>query len=238
MDTAISLRDLRILIMLTGIFAASIVVANVAAAIKLLALPVGPLLFVVPAGTIAYAVTFPVTDIVDEVYGKKIALYVVWAGFAAEIAMLALGYADYWLPPLEPYMQEAYQQVFGLQWRIVLGSIVAYLISQHHDVWAFWEWKRITKGEWLWLRNNASTLVSQLIDSAVFIAIAFGGVYPIEVILDMILWMWIFKVMIALCDTPFVYLGVWLCKRPRQATQITSKEELDIEKREFEEIED
>ena len=231
----VSLRDLKILIVMTGIFASSIVVANVAAAIKLLALPIGPLLFVVPAGTIAYAVTFPITDIADEVYGKKIALYIVWAGFAAEIVMLALGYADYWLPPLEPYMQESYQQVFGIQWRIVLGSIVAYLISQHHDVWAFWEWRRITKGKWLWLRNNASTLVSQLIDSTTFTIIAFGGLYPIEVIFDMTLWMWIFKVMIALCDTPFVYLGVWLCKRPQQAAQRTSKEELDIEEREFEE---
>ena len=213
MTLSLDLRDLKMLMILTGVFSASIVVANIAAAIKLLALPIGPLLFIVPAGTIAYAVTFPVTDIVDEVYGKRIALYVVWAGFAAEITMLALGYADYWLPPLEPYMQEVYQQVFGLQWRIVLASIVAYLVSQHHDVWAFWEWRRLTKGKWLWLRNNASTLVSQLIDSAAFTLIAFGGLYPIDVVVDMILWMWAFKVIIALCDTPFVYLGVTILRR-------------------------
>jgi len=220
MTLSLDLRDLKMLMILTGVFSASIVVANIAAAIKLLALPIGPLLFIVPAGTIAYAVTFPVTDIVDEVYGKRIALYVVWAGFAAEITMLALGYADYWLPPLEPYMQEAYQQVFGLQWRIVLASIVAYLVSQHHDVWAFWEWRRLTKGKWLWLRNNASTLVSQLIDSAAFTLIAFGGLYPIDVVVDMILWMWAFKVIIALCDTPFVYFGVWLCKRAHNTVNV------------------
>jgi len=205
-------RDVLVLILLSGIFCASIVFANIAAGVKL------ELLFglVIPAGTIAYCVTFPVTDIVDEIYGKRRAVYIVWAGLGAEIIMLILIGLDWIIPPLEPRHQELYIQVFALQWRIVLASIVAYIISQHHDVWAFWKWREITHGKWLWIRNNASTIVSQFIDSTTFTTIAFYGVVPNNVLLEMILHMWLFKILIALLDTPFVYLGVWLIKRMKE----------------------
>ncbi len=202
-------KDLLVLTVLSGVFAASIVFANIAAGVKL-AVFLG---LVVPAGTIAYSVTFPITDIVDEVYGKRRAVYIVWAGLAAEVAALALMYAETLLPPLEPGMQERYLEVFTPQLRIVAASIVAYLASQHHDVWAFWKWREVTKGRHLWIRNNASTMVSQLIDSGLFVTVAFYGLFPIDVIIEMIVSMWLFKVVIAALDTPFVYLGVALLSR-------------------------
>ena len=212
-------RDLLVLVIFSGIFGASIVFANIAAGIKL----VDFLGFVVPAGTIAYSITFPITDIVDEVYGKRKAVYIVWAGLFAEIAMLVLIGAEALLPALEPGMQADYLRVFTPQVRIVLASIVAYLVSQHHDVWAFWKWREITRGKYLWIRNNASTMVSQFLDSAIFIFIAFYGIESMDILLNMIMSMWLFKVLIAALDTPFVYLGVSLVKRYtfKQPLQLT-----------------
>jgi hypothetical protein len=208
-------RDLKILLVLTGIFAASIVMANVMAGVKLEVWGSLPLVgaLIVPAGTIAYAWTFPITDIIDEVYGKRAAYYVVWAGLAAEAAMVILIGLDYFIPALEPQMQESFVSVFSPQLRIVLGSIVAYVVAQHHDVWAFWKWREVTGGRHLWIRNNASTMVSQLLDSVIFTTLAFAGTVPTNVLLSMIFTMWLVKVLIAALDTPFVYLGVWLLRR-------------------------
>ena len=208
-EAVISERDLLVFIIMAGLFGASIVFANIAAGIKL----VNFLGMVVPAGTIAYSVTFPITDIIDEIYGKRRAIYIVWAGLIAEIVMLLLIALDLLLPAVEQAQQQLYVRVFSPQVRIVLASIIAYLVSQHHDVWAFWKWREITRGRWLWLRNNASTTVSQFIDTMVFTLIAFYGVVPESILVNMILSMWLFKVLIALLDTPFVYLGVHLLNK-------------------------
>ncbi|RLG91386.1 MAG: VUT family protein [Thermoprotei archaeon] len=197
-------RDVLILTIFSSIFGASIVFANIAAGIKLVEF----MGLIVPAGTIAYSITFPITDIIDEVYGKRKAVYIVWGGLAAELVMLLLIGLDSLLPPLDSSQQMLFARVFSPQLRIVTGSIIAYLISQHHDVWAFWKWREVTKGRFLWLRNNASTMVSQLIDTGLFTFIAFYAVYPLEVILNMVFSMWLFKILIAALDTPFVYLGV------------------------------
>ncbi|MCD6278550.1 MAG: queuosine precursor transporter [Desulfurococcales archaeon] len=210
-------RDVLVLAVLSGVFSATIVFANIAAGVKI----TNFLGLVVPAGTIAYCFTFPITDIVDEVYGKKKAVYIVWAGLAAEVVMLVLVWMDWFLPALEPSMEELYHRVFGLQTRIVAASLIAYVISQHHDVWAFWKWRELTKGRWLWVRNNASTMVSQLIDSAIFTFIAFYGVVPLGDLVVMAASLWLFKVVIALIDTPFVYLGVWLVRKYVRVPRLT-----------------
>ena len=130
--TSLTERDVAIIAVFSGIFGAAIVFANVAAGIKLINI----LGFIVPAGTIAYCLTFPITDIVDDVYGRRIAHFIVWAGLAAELSLLLLIGLDYLMPPLEPSQQQLFERVFAPQLRIVLASIVAYLVSQHHDVWA------------------------------------------------------------------------------------------------------
>lgn len=200
-------EELKLYILLS-IFVSAILMANVIAGVKLVNLAG----FVMPAGFIAYCVTFPVTDIVDEVYGRRKAAWFVWAGFIANIVSLVLIYTAYLMPPLKSEMQKLYSRALMPFWRIVTASMIAYLVSQHHDVWAFWKWKEITKGKYLWLRNNASTMVSQAIDTILFISIAFYGVVPTNILLQMILWQWLWKVFVAVCDTPFVYLGVRLCK--------------------------
>jgi len=201
--------DMLVLLMLTSAFVTSIVFANIAAGIKVFNF----LGLIATAGTIAYAFTFPITDVVEELYGKKVAQYVVWSGLVAEILMLIQISIAYALPPLTPEMQEMYVKVFGLQTRIVTGSLLAYLVSQHFDVWVFWKVREITRGRHLWLRNNVGEFLAQLLDTAIFTTVAFVGVFPLDVLTNMIITMWVLKIIIAAADTPFVYLTLSLCRR-------------------------
>jgi uncharacterized integral membrane protein (TIGR00697 family) len=91
--------------------------------------------------------------------------------------------------------------------RIALGSLVAYLVSQLHDVWAFQFWKEKTSGKHLWIRNNLSTLVSQAIDSLIFCLIAFTGLFPADVWFEILLTTYLFKLIVAIFDTPFIYIA-------------------------------
>jgi len=161
------------------------------------------------AGALAYALTFPMTDVISEIWGKKKAYTVIWAGFLSSVVMIILVYiAIHSSPAFFWQNQKSYENTLGLVGRIALGSMVAYLISQHHDVWAFDFWKRKAKSKHLWFRNNASTTVSQLIDSVIFIFIAFYGILPNSALIPTILGQFIIKMGIAFLDTPIVYLLV------------------------------
>ncbi len=211
-DTGRTLNEKDMLVLAVGaaLIGGSLIYANIAAGVKL----INFLGLLVPAGTIAYAITFAVTDVVDEVYGKRAAMYLVWGGLAASIGYLFLVGIDMLLPAAN---DRGFADVFSPQFRIVAASIIAYLISQHHDVWAFWRIREATKGRFLWLRNNVSTIVSQLIDSSIFLTLGLYGVIihtPGE-LFTTIMSMWLAKVVIALADTPFVYAGVILVNRLR-----------------------
>lgn len=186
-------------------FMATLVIAAAVMANKIVVF--GP--FAVPAGIIVASATFLMTDILSEFWDKNMASKAVWVGFFCLIAFsLALQTAVYWPAPLFGLEKaEMFNTLLGQTPRIAIASIAAYLLSQHHDVWAFHFWKNLTQGRHLWLRNTASTVISQLIDSAIFITIAFYGVMPVG---QMIFDMWIVKVIIALIDTPFIYLGRWI----------------------------
>jgi len=124
------------------------------------------------------------------------------------------------LPPAPFWKnQEAYSIILGSTPRIVLASMIAYLISQNHDVWAFHWWKQKTSGKHLWMRNNFSTITSQLIDSVLFIGIAFMGIYPLKTIGVMIFSQYLIKVGIALLDTPFCYILVRIYGNHREQIQ-------------------
>ena len=163
--------------------------------------------FVVPAGVIAYSATFLLTDILSEKWGKKHAKKAIWCGFLASIAMvLVVKISVLWTPAVfvEGDFLTAFNLILSSTSRIVLASMTAYLISQYHDILAFDYWKRKTNGKYLWLRNNTSTIVSQFIDSVIFVTIAFYGIMPI---IPLILGQWIVKITIAFIDTPFIYLA-------------------------------
>jgi len=168
---------------------------------------VGP--FVVPAGVLVFSMTFYITDLISEKWGKRYAKEAVWGGFLSSVTMVVSSYfVVHWQSaPFATEMADMFSQVFALTPRIAFASFVAYLVSQNHDVWAFHYWKKLTKGKHLWLRNNASTIVSQFLDSVIFITIAFYGIMPIW---PLIVGQWAVKVIIALVDTPFMYVTIWI----------------------------
>jgi len=170
--------------------------------------------FVVPAGVVAYSMIFLIGDILSEKYGKRYAQHGVYAGFLMNIMFVVMIYLAIISPPLSSdegiKMHENFAKMFSLTSRIILGSLIAFIISQTFNVFMFHMLKEKTKGKFLWLRNNLSTMLAQFIDTVLFISISFYGVLPINVVYNMILTQYLMKIIIALLDTPFIYAGVIL----------------------------
>ena len=169
----------------------------------------------VSVGIFAFPITFLVTDVIEEVLGKQKSRNLILAGFTSLLLLLALTIISRVLPPSTRYADnEAFLRIFNGSTRIILASLTAFVLSQTHDIWAFNFWRQKTKGRFLWLRNNLSTVVSQLIDTVIFMFIAFYLVTPqfdVAFLIQLIIPYWLFKVLFALIDTPLVYAGVaWL----------------------------
>ncbi len=178
-----------------------------------------------PAAVVAYAITFLMTDIVSEVWGREIANKVVFAGFISQLLVIALTWIAIVLP-IAPFQgleyQKAYEKILAPSTNIVIASLIAYLVSQYHDVWAFHKWRQITQGRYLWLRNNASTMISQFIDTTIFISLAFAAIpwlitgtpiIELAQLPNLILGQYLVKLTIAVLDTPFCYIGVKLATK-------------------------
>ncbi|AFG37543.1 queuosine precursor transporter [Spirochaeta africana] len=160
-------------------------------------------------GNILYGTTFLVTDILSENHGKRSARLAVYIGFIALIAATVLmNLALLFVPAAEDFSQESLQTIFSLLPRITLASLLAYSMSQLHDVWAFHLWrKRFPAKRALWIRNLASTGISQALDSLVFTTVAFYGVFSISVFWDIVLTTYFLKLIVAFLDTPMVYMA-------------------------------
>ena len=165
--------------------------------------------FTATLGNIVYATSFLVTDILNENYGKKEAAKAVGIGFFTLITMTVLMQtALLFIPDESDFAQGSLQTIFGIMPRIAAGSLAAYALSQTHDVWAYNRLKeKHPRRKFLWLRNNASTMVSQLIDSIVFTFIAFAGVFEASVLIEILATTYIFKWIVAAADTPFLYIA-------------------------------
>lgn len=160
----------------------------------------------VPAGVLAYSLTFAVSDVISEVWGKKLANEVVTCGFVTLVFITFLAWLAVAWPAASFWQnQEAFASVLGSTPRIVVASLMAYVVSQKHDIWLFHLLKNRMNGKYLWLRNNVSTMASQLIDSTIFVTVAFYGILPIG---EVIFGQWLVKLCIAACDTPVVYMLV------------------------------
>lgn len=204
-----SIRVPKTFTILVSVFVTTLVISNVIAT-KLISVWG----FIVPAGVIAYPITFLMTDVIGEVWGKQTVTKVVWAGFFCSILAMALGLFAVYLPPAAFYtQQEFFAGLFGTVGRITIASLIAYLVSQFNDVYVFHSLKDLTKGKHLWLRNNVGTISSQFFDTGIFITIAFYGTMPFNDLVTLALNQWMFKVFIALADTPFCYLLVAWCKK-------------------------
>jgi len=192
------------LITLVGIFAAASILANVVAT-KIADLG----LAFATVAILFYPITFIIDNTISEVWGKHIARRVVWTGLIANILMTLVFFISIRVPAAPFYeQQQAFETILGSVPRIALASIVAYSISQHLDIFLFLGIRKKTQGKHLWLRNNVSTWISQLIDTIIFTFVAFFGTIPLEEIWGIITTEYTLKIIIAVVSTPIVYLMV------------------------------
>ena len=203
----------QLFIILSGIFVASLVTCNLIAN-KFVTVDLGFKVFIVSAGILPYPLTFLVTDLISELYGQKKANLVVFSGLIASIFVLIF----LWLGGMFNAIPDSvvddvtYNSVFRNAWRLIAASMVAYLVAQFIDVRIFHFWKRLTNGKHLWLRNNASTIASQLVDTTLVICILFIGVWSSSQIFSAIIDGWLFKMLMAFIDTPIIYGIIHLLK--------------------------
>lgn len=174
----------------------------------------------VSVGIFMVPLSFLITDIVEEVYGKKVVKNFIFIGVITMIIVFLYTSLFVVLSPNERYTyNEEYKIIFSNSLRMFIASIVAFVLAQTHDVIAFEWWKKKTKGKMLWLRNNLSTIISQLIDTSVFMFIAFYQIAPkftVGFIISLIIPYYLFKAGFAIVDTPFIYLGVKWLKKGKQ----------------------
>lgn len=172
--------------------------------------------FELSVGILPYPLTFLITDLIAEIFGKRRANQVVVAGLGATAFVLLILSLANAAPATEwsPVNNTTFQKVFGLTAVAVTASMVAYLLAQLIDIRLYHFWKHLTKGKHLWLRNNASTMTSQLVDTAavLFLLCTFGAIE--WGLFWTLLWSgFFFKILVAAFDTPFLYLFVFLIKK-------------------------
>jgi len=208
-------------ISLAALFVTALVTAQVTASkIMLITLPTTlPIVenaIIVPSAAFAYALTFFASDCYAELYGKRAAQVLVNVAFVMNFVLLALVWLAIWAPyfPNSAVGEEAFASTLGASTGVVAGSLLAYLVSQNWDVLVFHRLKEYTSGDSLWLRNILSTATSQLIDTVVFIVVAFYILQgqPVDLIISLIVGQYLFKLGLVALDTPFVYLVVGIVR--------------------------
>jgi len=203
----------KLFLLLSSIFLTSLVVGNIIGTTKF----VNVFGLTVPAGTLAYPFTFLATDLICELYGKKRAQVLVWVGFSMNFFMLGLMMLGHYLKDASGVSgaTSTFESVYGFMIGNVIASMFAYLVAQSVDVKLFHFWKHLTKGKHLWLRNNLSTVVSQLVDTTAILSVLYiannlgDSIRTISDLISLIIASYLFKFCIALLDTPLFYIGVW-----------------------------
>jgi uncharacterized integral membrane protein (TIGR00697 family) len=223
----------RIYLFLGALFITSLVVSNLIFQKFFFWYPIdvelfGSRLFEISVGILPYPITFLITDLISEIYGKKRANDVVIAGIFASFFSMLIIYTANAVPATSwsPVNNELFSTVFGSTAIAVFASMMAYLLAQFFDIHIYHFWKRITKGKHLWLRNNFSTFSSQFVDTATVLLLlcSFGKIDWAQ-FTGLLFSGFIFKVVIAAIDTPFLYLGVHLF---RKRFNLEINEEIDL----------
>lgn len=211
----------RIYLILAALFICALVVSNLIFQKFFYWYPVDVVLFDEPlfqlsVGILPYPITFLITDIVSEVYGKKKANQMVTAGIAASFFSLLIVYTANAMPAVDwsPVDNGLFTTVFGATAVAVFASMMAYLLAQYVDIHLFHFWKRVTKGKHLWLRNNFSTFTSQIIDTftVLFLLCSFGKIEWSR-FAGLLVAGVIFKILIAALDTPLLYASVYALRK-------------------------
>lgn len=209
-------------LILAGLFITSLVVSNLIFQKFFYWSPFGEVslfsapLFELSVGILPYPLTFLITDLISEIYGKRMANKVVVLGIIASVFSLLIVYTASSVSATDwsPVSDELFSKVFGNTIVAVFSSMMAYLLAQFVDIQIYHFWKRLTKGRHLWLRNNFSTFSSQLIDTtSVVLLLCFFGEIEWDRFTGLVLSGFLFKALIAFLDTPILYLMVYGCRR-------------------------
>ena len=211
----------KIYLYLAGLFITSLVVSNLIFQKFFYWRPLeisifGNQLFELSVGILPYPITFLITDLISEIYGKKKANQVVIAGIFASFFSMGILWMANVVPAIDnsPVDDATFQKVFALSPVAVLASMMAYLSAQFVDIRFYHFWKKLTQGRMLWLRNNFSTFSSQLIDTvAVISLLCLFGVLEWNLFWGLVLSGFLFKIIIAALDTPFLYFFVYLFRK-------------------------
>ena len=221
MDSSLRATADRIYLFLAALFITSLVVSNLIFqkffywypfSVRLF----GSNLFELSVGILAYPITFLITDLISEIYGKKKANQVVTAGIFASFFSIVILLIAQAVPaiPASPVDDTTFDKVFALSPLAVLASMLAYLFAQYIDIRIYHFWKNLTRGKMLWLRNNFSTFASQFIDTfTVIVLLCSFGVLPWSLFWGLLVSGVLFKILVAALDTPLLYLLVFLFRK-------------------------
>lgn len=203
----------KIYLVLAAVFIASMVISNLIFQKFFYWDAFGLYTFKLSVGILPYPITFLITDMISEVYGEKKANQVVTAGIFASVFSLGIIYISAALPAVDgsPVSDELFKTVFGQTALAVMASMIAYLLAQYIDIYIYHFWKKVTKGKMLWVRNNFSTFTSQTVDTlSVLLLLCFFEIIPWSLFQELFISGLLFKIIIAVLDTPFLYLFVHL----------------------------
>lgn len=192
-----------------GIYLTSLFAANT------LGLKLMPFLFGthLSVGVFSFPIVFLMTDVVGEVYGKQVAKRFVLAGFVSTALFIGYSLLSLAMPWAEAgaWARDGYNQMFGISARIAFASLVAFAIAEYQDVVAFF-WVQAKGAQTFWLKSLLSNLWSQLLDTVIFMVIAFAGVYSTRTLVVAIITWWVYKVAMSALYTPLCYLGIRLLR--------------------------
>jgi len=218
--TSLNLKDkitaYRIYLILGALFISSLVASNLIFQKFFYWDFFGVYTFEISVGILPYPITFLITDIISEIYGKRKANQIVTAGIFASFFSLLIIYVSKEVPATSwsPINDEIFTKVFGATVVAVFASMMAYLFAQYIDIQIFHFWKRVTKGKHLWIRNNFSTFASQFIDTfTVLLLLCATGVIDWDRFGVLLLNGFLFKVLVAAFDTPLLYVAVYFLRK-------------------------
>ena len=162
----------------------------------------------------SFPIVFLMTDVIGEVYGRHLAKLFVRAGFIGTLLFIGYSFLSLWLPWAEDglWAKEGYNLIFGISGRIALASLVAFIVAEYQDVFTFFFVRKKLGPRFFWLRSLLSNLWSQLLDSALFMTIAFAGVYETKTLISIVITWWLYKVLMGFLYTPLSYLGIHILK--------------------------
>ena len=211
----------NIYLLLAGLFITSLVVSNLIFQKFFYWYPLnlkvlGNSLFELSVGILPYPITFLITDLISEIYGKKRANQVVITGIFASFFSMGILLIANEVPAIEnsPIDDETFNQVFALSPIAALASMIAYLLAQFVDIRIYHFWKNLTQGKMLWLRNNFSTFSSQLIDTVLVVGLlSIFGVLEWKLFWGLVISGFLFKIIVAALDTPLLYLFVGIFRK-------------------------